>query len=57
MLNANIYVSGGSAGVLKLALVISAFILAVFLAFQLLEINIDFKMGNVTLQSSDFAPS
>lgn len=40
-------VSDVSAGVLKLAALISAFLLAVFLAFQLLEINLDFKLGNV----------
>lgn len=35
------------AGVLKLAALIFAFLLAVFLAFQLLEINMDFKLGSV----------
>lgn len=34
-------------GILKLAAVIFAFLLAVFLAFQLLEINMDFKLGSV----------
>ncbi|KAL7371446.1 hypothetical protein ABVT39_027214 [Epinephelus coioides] len=38
-------------GVLKLAALISAFLLAVFLAFQLLEINLDFKLGNVISRS------
>ncbi|CDQ86666.1 unnamed protein product [Oncorhynchus mykiss] len=34
-------------GILKLAALISVFFLAVFLAFQLLEINMDFNLGNV----------
>ncbi|XP_071392480.1 protein FAM3C isoform X2 [Centroberyx affinis] len=34
-------------GILKLAALISAFLLAVFLAFELLEINMDFKLGNM----------
>ncbi|XP_038594707.1 protein FAM3C isoform X2 [Micropterus salmoides] len=34
-------------GVLKLAALIFAFLLAVFLAFQLLEINMDFKLSSV----------
>ncbi|XP_042259493.1 protein FAM3C [Thunnus albacares] len=34
-------------GILKLAALIFAFLLAVFLAFQLLEINMDFKLSNV----------
>lgn len=35
------------AGILKLAALIFAFLLAVFLAFQLLEINMDFTLSNV----------
>ena len=35
------------AGVLKLVVVVSIFLLAVFLVFQLLEINIDFNVGNI----------
>uniref|UniRef100_A0A8C7JH80 ILEI/PANDER domain-containing protein n=1 Tax=Oncorhynchus kisutch TaxID=8019 RepID=A0A8C7JH80_ONCKI len=34
-------------GFLKLAALVSVFFLAVFLAFQLLEINMDFNLGNV----------
>ncbi|KAK2859023.1 hypothetical protein Q5P01_003643 [Channa striata] len=34
-------------GILKLAALIFAFLLAVFLAFQLLEINLDFRLANV----------
>ncbi|CAM9327130.1 unnamed protein product [Lampetra planeri] len=34
-------------GILKLAALVSAFFLAVFLAFQLLEINVDFKLASV----------
>ncbi|KAM3858756.1 protein FAM3C [Diretmus argenteus] len=34
-------------GILKLAALISAFLLAVFLAFELLDINMDFKLGNM----------
>ncbi|CAJ1054729.1 protein FAM3C [Xyrichtys novacula] len=34
-------------GILKLAALIFAFLLAVFLAFQLLEINMDFKLSNI----------
>ncbi|XP_036978104.1 protein FAM3C isoform X2 [Acanthopagrus latus] len=34
-------------GILKLAALIFAFLLAVFLAFQLLEINTDFKLGSM----------
>ncbi|XP_074481476.1 protein FAM3C isoform X2 [Sebastes fasciatus] len=34
-------------GILKLAALIFAFLLAVFLAFQLLEINMDFKLASV----------
>lgn len=34
-------------GILKLAALVSVFFLAVFLAFQLLEINMDFNLGNV----------
>lgn len=39
-------------GILKLAALIFAFLLAVFLAFQLLEINMDFKLGGVMSKSS-----
>ena len=35
------------AGILKLVAVVSVFILAVFLAFELLEINMDFNLGNM----------
>ncbi|KAM9845641.1 protein FAM3C [Aulostomus maculatus] len=38
-------------GILKLAALIFAFLLAVFLAFQLLEINLDFKLSNVISKS------
>ncbi|XP_071761723.1 protein FAM3C [Centroberyx gerrardi] len=38
-------------GILKLAALISAFLLAVFLAFELLEINMDFKLGNMFARS------
>ncbi|CAK6961324.1 protein FAM3C isoform X1 [Scomber scombrus] len=38
-------------GILKLAALIFAFLLAVFLAFQLLEINMDFKLSNVIAKS------
>lgn len=38
-------------GILKLAALIFAFLLAVFLAFQLLEINMDFKLGSVMSKS------
>ncbi|XP_030296562.1 protein FAM3C [Sparus aurata] len=38
-------------GILKLAALIFAFLLAVFLAFQLLEINTDFKLGSVMSRS------
>ncbi|XP_045927980.1 protein FAM3C isoform X1 [Micropterus dolomieu] len=38
-------------GVLKLAALIFAFLLAVFLAFQLLEINMDFKLSSVLSRS------
>ncbi|XP_015815372.1 protein FAM3C isoform X1 [Nothobranchius furzeri] len=34
-------------GVLKLAALILVFLLAVFMAFQLLEINVDFKIGSM----------
>uniref|UniRef100_A0A3B5M3S7 ILEI/PANDER domain-containing protein n=1 Tax=Xiphophorus couchianus TaxID=32473 RepID=A0A3B5M3S7_9TELE len=37
------------AGILKSAALILAFLLAVFLAFQLLEINVEFKLGSVIL--------
>ncbi|KAM9334844.1 protein FAM3C isoform 1-T2 [Symphorus nematophorus] len=39
-------------GILKLAALIFAFLLAVFLAFQLLEINMDFKLSNMMSRSS-----
>lgn len=35
-------------GVLKLAVLIFVFILAIILAFQLLEINMDFSLGSLT---------
>lgn len=35
-------------GILKLAALVFAFLLAVFLAFQLLEINMDFSLGSLT---------
>ncbi|XP_068572777.1 protein FAM3C [Cebidichthys violaceus] len=38
-------------GILKLAAVIFAFLLVIFMAFQLLEINMDFKLGNVISRS------
>ncbi|XP_073337030.1 protein FAM3C [Pagrus major] len=38
-------------GILKLAALIFAFLLAVFLAFQLLEINMDFKLSSVISRS------
>ncbi|XP_032360521.1 protein FAM3C [Etheostoma spectabile] len=38
-------------GVLKFATLIFAFLLAVFLAFQLLEINLDFKLSSVISRS------
>ncbi|KAF1372305.1 hypothetical protein PFLUV_G00263880 [Perca fluviatilis] len=38
-------------GVLKFAALIFAFLLAVFLAFQLLEINLDFKLSSVISRS------
>lgn len=38
-------------GILKLAALIFAFLLAVFLAFQLLEINMDFKLSSVLSKS------
>uniref|UniRef100_A0A4W5K4R8 FAM3 metabolism regulating signaling molecule C n=1 Tax=Hucho hucho TaxID=62062 RepID=A0A4W5K4R8_9TELE len=34
-------------GILKLAALVSVFFLAVFLAFQLLEMNLDFSLGNM----------
>uniref|UniRef100_A0A146NNC5 FAM3 metabolism regulating signaling molecule C n=2 Tax=Fundulus heteroclitus TaxID=8078 RepID=A0A146NNC5_FUNHE len=36
-----------ASGILKLAALILAFLLAVFLAFQLLEINVEFKLGSM----------
>ncbi|KAI1888097.1 hypothetical protein AGOR_G00181540 [Albula goreensis] len=41
-------------GVLKLAAVVSVFLFAVFLAFQLLEINMDFNLGNIFARSAPF---
>ncbi|XP_029317903.1 protein FAM3C [Cottoperca gobio] len=38
-------------GILKFAALIFAFLLAVFLAFQLLEINMDFKLGSMISRS------
>ncbi|XP_062339535.1 protein FAM3C isoform X2 [Osmerus eperlanus] len=38
-------------GILKLVAVVSVFILAVFLAFELLEINMDFNLGNMFARS------
>ncbi|KAM6896227.1 protein FAM3C [Lycodopsis pacificus] len=38
-------------GILKLAAVILAFLLVIFMAFQLLEMNMDFKLGNVISRS------
>ncbi|XP_061815827.1 protein FAM3C isoform X3 [Nerophis lumbriciformis] len=38
-------------GILKLAAIIFAFLLAAYLAFQLLEVNMDFKLGNVIVKS------
>ncbi|XP_075967838.1 protein FAM3C [Anarhichas minor] len=38
-------------GILKLAAVIFAFLLVIFMAFQLLEINMDFKLGNMISRS------
>ncbi|KAM8907810.1 protein FAM3C [Spinachia spinachia] len=40
-----------AAGILKLAAVILAFLLVVFMAFQLLEINMDFQLGSVMSRS------
>lgn len=39
-------------GILKLVTLVFAFLLAVFLAFQLLEINIDFSLGSLTCKYS-----
>ncbi|XP_061920839.1 protein FAM3C isoform X2 [Entelurus aequoreus] len=38
-------------GILKLAAIIFAFLLAAYLAFQLLEVKMDFKLGNVIVKS------
>lgn len=38
-------------GILKLAALVFAFLLAVFLAFQLLEINLDFKLSSLVSKS------
>lgn len=40
-----------ASGALKLAALIITFLLAVFLTFQLLEINMDFSLGNVIARS------
>ncbi|KAG7497223.1 FAM3C [Solea senegalensis] len=40
-----------TAGILKLVALVTAFFLAVFLTFQLLEINMDFKLGNMMSKS------
>lgn len=37
-----------SSGVLKMAAVISTFMLAIYLAFHLLEIRADFRLGSMT---------
>lgn len=41
-----------TAGVLKLVALILVFLLAVFLTFQLLEINMEFKLGNAMCEYS-----
>ncbi|KAJ8269175.1 hypothetical protein COCON_G00117820 [Conger conger] len=41
-------------GVLKLVLVVSIFFFTVFLVFQLLEINIDFNLGNIFVKNPNF---
>ncbi|KAJ8386677.1 hypothetical protein AAFF_G00167930 [Aldrovandia affinis] len=41
-------------GVLKLVLVVCVFFFAVFLAFQLLEINMDFNLGNIFAKNAPF---
>uniref|UniRef100_A0A3Q4ADU2 ILEI/PANDER domain-containing protein n=1 Tax=Mola mola TaxID=94237 RepID=A0A3Q4ADU2_MOLML len=46
MANASLYLCVFS-GILKLAVLIFAFFLVIFLAFQLLEINMDFKLGSL----------
>ncbi|KAL0963024.1 hypothetical protein UPYG_G00348630 [Umbra pygmaea] len=38
-------------GILKLAALVSVFLLAVFLAFELLEINVDFNLGTMFARS------
>lgn len=40
-----------ASGILKLTALVLAFCLAIFLAFQLLEINMDFKLGNMMSRS------
>ncbi|XP_028256295.1 protein FAM3C [Parambassis ranga] len=40
-----------ASGILKLAALVFAFLLAVFLAFELLEINMDFKLASVISRS------
>lgn len=48
-----------ASGILKLAALIFAFLLVVFLAFQILEINVDFKLASVISRSvpSDAIPT
>lgn len=41
-------------GILKLAVLVFFFLLAVFLAFQLLEINMDFSLGSLTCKYNLF---
>ncbi|XP_064198745.1 protein FAM3C isoform X1 [Anguilla rostrata] len=41
-------------GVLKLAVVVFVFFFAVFLVFQLMEINIDFNFGNIFAKNPNF---
>ncbi|KAG7456247.1 hypothetical protein MATL_G00249740 [Megalops atlanticus] len=41
-------------GIIKLAVVVCVFFFAVFLAFQLLEINMDFKLGNMFARNAPF---
>ncbi|KAM8883523.1 protein FAM3C [Synchiropus picturatus] len=46
-----------ASGVLKIAALVSAFFLAVFLAFQMLEINMDFKMGGGMARAAEDRPT
>ncbi|XP_036374217.1 protein FAM3C [Megalops cyprinoides] len=41
-------------GIIKLAVVVLVFFFAVFLAFQLLEINVDFNLGNIFARNAPF---